>query len=56
MKVLAALALWATGPALAAEITPQALDRSETFGAAQVVILGELHDNPTHHAHQARAE
>ena len=55
MKVLAALALWATGPALAAEITPQALDRAETFGAAQVVILGELHDNPTHHAHQARA-
>lgn len=55
MKVLAALAILATGPALAAEIPPQALDRAATFAGADVVILGELHDNPTHHAHQARA-
>ena len=55
MKVLAALAILAASPALAAEIPPQALDRAATFAGADVVILGELHDNPTHHAHQARA-
>jgi uncharacterized iron-regulated protein len=55
MKVLAALAILAAGPALAAEIPPQALNRAATFAEADVVILGELHDNPTHHAHQARA-
>jgi uncharacterized iron-regulated protein len=55
MKVLAALAILAAGPALAVEIPPQALDRATTFAGADVVILGELHDNPTHHAHQARA-
>jgi uncharacterized iron-regulated protein len=55
MKVLAALAILAAGPALAVEIPPQALDRVATFAGADVVILGELHDNPTHHAHQARA-
>jgi uncharacterized iron-regulated protein len=55
MKVLAALAILAAGPALAVEIPPQALDRAATFAGADVVILGELHDNPTHHAHQARA-
>ena len=42
-------------PTFAAEILPEALDRPETYGGAQVVVLGELHDNPTHHAHQARA-
>jgi uncharacterized iron-regulated protein len=55
MKVLAALAILAAGPALAVEIPPQALDRATTFAGADVVILGEFHDNPTHHAHQARA-
>lgn len=43
---LAALALIAA-PALAADIPPQAT-------AAQVVFLGEVHDNPAHHAEQAR--
>jgi uncharacterized iron-regulated protein len=55
MKVLATLAILAAGPALAVESPPQALDRVATFAGADVVILGELHDNPTHHAHQARA-
>jgi uncharacterized iron-regulated protein len=55
MKVLAALAILAAGPALAVEIPSQALDRAATFAGADVVILGELHDNPTHHTHQARA-
>jgi uncharacterized iron-regulated protein len=55
MKVLATLAILAAGPALAVEIPPQALDRATTFAGADVVILGEFHDNPTHHAHQARA-
>jgi uncharacterized iron-regulated protein len=55
LAALAALAGLAALQALAAELDPAALDRAETFGAADVVILGELHDNPTHHAHQARA-
>lgn len=46
--VLAAL----SGAATASEITPDALG---TLPAAQVVVLGELHDNPTHHLNQARA-
>lgn len=55
MKVIAALAALAALPAFALELDPAALGRAETFGTADVVILGELHDNPTHHAHQARA-
>jgi hypothetical protein len=39
-------------PALAEWIRPSALDR---LPAADVVILGEVHDNPQHHANQARA-
>lgn len=51
----------ATGAALAAllplvapagEIGPDALD---TLPRADIVVLGEVHDNPLHHAHQARA-
>jgi uncharacterized iron-regulated protein len=55
MKVIAALAALAALPAFALELDPAALGRAETFGTADVVILGELHDNPTHHAHQAHA-
>jgi len=55
MKVIAALAALAALPAFALELAPAALGRAETFGTADVVLLGELHDNPTHHAHQARA-
>ncbi|MDZ4137073.1 MAG: ChaN family lipoprotein, partial [Paracoccaceae bacterium] len=43
--------LWAV-PLAASEITADALDR---LPAAQVIILGEVHDNPAHHANQARA-
>jgi hypothetical protein len=39
-------------PVLAERIGPSALDR---LPAADVVILGEVHDNPQHHANQARA-
>ncbi len=46
--VAAALA----GPAAAEQVTPAALD---ALLPADVVILGEVHDNPVHHAHQARA-
>lgn len=55
MKTAAAMLALAASPAFAAQIDPTDLDRAQTFGAAQVVILGELHDNPTHHTHQARA-
>lgn len=34
------------------EITPEAL---EALPSADVVVLGEVHDNPDHHANQARA-
>ncbi len=54
MKVLAVLLFLAT-PALSGEIAPEALDDPSTFGGADVVALGEIHDNPVHHAHQARA-
>lgn len=40
------------GAAAAGEITAEALER---LPEAQVVILGEVHDNPVHHLHQARA-
>ena len=39
-------------PAVAAEITPDDLD---TLPPADVVFLGEVHDNPLHHTHQTRA-
>ncbi|MCF8509978.1 MAG: ChaN family lipoprotein [Rhodobacteraceae bacterium] len=54
MKALA-LFLALASPATAAEIAPEALDAMATFRGAQVVILGEIHDNPIHHGHQARA-
>ncbi len=34
---------------------PADLDAANTYGKADVVILGEIHDNPLHHANQARA-
>lgn len=55
MKVLACLMAVLALPAFGDEIAPEALDRPATFAGADVVILGELHDNPVHHAHQARA-
>lgn len=46
------LALSLGGAAAAREIGPDALDR---LPEVDVVVLGEVHDNPAHHAHQARA-
>ncbi len=51
MRILPLLLLCAT-PALAERIDPAALDHLPT---ADVVVLGEVHDNPEHHANQARA-
>ncbi|MBW6507245.1 MAG: ChaN family lipoprotein [Rhodobacteraceae bacterium] len=51
MKALAALAFALAMPAGAAEIGPEALPGLR----APVVILGEVHDNPAHHANQALA-
>lgn len=44
--------LLAAGPAFSDQITPDAF---AALPPADVVILGETHDNPTQHAHQARA-
>jgi len=51
LPVLAALLALAL-PLRAGEIAPAALD---ALPPADVVVLGELHDNPAHHANQARA-
>ena len=48
---LVALLLMAV-PAGAREIGPDVLD---ALPQVDVVVLGEVHDNPAHHAHQARA-
>lgn len=49
---LVALALTLATAAGGTEMTVEMLDH---LPPAQVVILGEVHDNPTHHANQARA-
>jgi len=46
-----ALALACAAPAGAAEVGPDALDALR----ADIVVLGEVHDNPGHHLNQARA-
>lgn len=46
-------AFWAAAAATAEEVRPE---RLETLVAGHdVVLLGEIHDNPAHHANQARA-
>jgi uncharacterized iron-regulated protein len=55
MKVLAAVLMLFAVPVLADEVALADLDRSDTYRGADVVVLGEVHDNPVHHAHQARA-
>ena len=52
--IRAALALFAlcAGPGMAEPLPPAALERMR---AADIVILGEVHDNPAHHAVQAQA-
>lgn len=53
----AAIFVFATlgGAAAARELAPEALDDPALYGGAEVVLLGEVHDNPAHHAAQARA-
>ena len=51
VAVLIAAAL----PAAAEEVAPGALTDPATFDGAEIVLLGEVHDNPTHHARQATA-
>jgi len=46
------LTLLLCGAAAAREIAPDALD---SLPAVDIVVLGEVHDNPAHHRNQARA-
>ena len=50
-----ALIAFLAGPAEAREISLRELDDPALYGSAEVVLLGEVHDNPAHHAAQARA-
>lgn len=52
MRAALALVLAIAAPAAASEIGPDALG---DLPAADVIFLGEVHDNPAHHAHQASA-
>ncbi|MFN4099684.1 MAG: ChaN family lipoprotein [Pararhodobacter sp.] len=52
MKAAILLTLFAAMPALAEPIPEASLD---SLPPAQVVVLGEVHDNPQHHLNQARA-
>ncbi|WP_273248350.1 ChaN family lipoprotein [Sediminimonas qiaohouensis] len=52
MRVFAYIAALLTAAPVWAGLDPGVLERMR---AAQVVILGEVHDNPAHHAAQARA-
>lgn len=52
MKWLALLILIAAAPVAAEAIDPSRLD---DLPAADVILMGEVHDNPIHHANQARA-
>lgn len=52
MRTLLVLAILAALPAAAQPISETDLDR---LPAADVVVLGEVHDNPQHHLNQARA-
>lgn len=52
MRAVLLAALLAATPALGREIGPDALD---ALPQVDVILLGEVHDNPAHHANQARA-
>ena len=52
MRYIAACAFLATSPAFAELIEP---DEVATLPSADVIFLGEVHDNPAHHEVQARA-
>lgn len=51
-ETIALVTVLAASPAFSEQISPDALD---ALPPADVVILGEIHDNPLHHTHQARA-
>ena len=53
--IRAAALILAALPAAAEEVAPEALSDPVTFAGAEVVLLGEVHDNPIHHARQAAA-
>ena len=42
-------------PGVAREATPADLADPATWAGAEIVLLGEVHDNPAHHANQAAA-
>ena len=50
MRCLALIAAFVCGPAIAG---PLAVELLERVADAPVVIVGEVHDNPSHHAVQA---
>lgn len=50
MRCLALIAAVASGPAIAGPLSVDLLDR---LASAPVIIVGEVHDNPAHHAVQA---
>lgn len=50
MRRLALIATFLAGPAIAGPFTVDLLDRA---ASAPVIIIGEVHDNPAHHAAQA---
>ncbi|GAB4274689.1 MAG: ChaN family lipoprotein [Pararhodobacter sp.] len=52
MKWIVALLIVCAGPALAGQIDEATLD---ALPPADVIVLGEVHDNPVHHLNQARA-
>lgn len=52
---MALLLLLAAGPAWAGEIAADALPARVAADAPQVLVLGEIHDNPAHHRTQAAA-
>lgn len=55
MKALAALLMICAAPVWAERIDPVDLIGIAASHPADVVVLGEIHDNPAHHANQARA-
>jgi len=50
MRCLALIAAVACGPAVAGPLPVELLDR---LASAPIIIVGEVHDNPTHHVAQA---
>ena len=55
IRAAALVSLLMSLPAAAREVTSNALDDPATYAGAEIVLLGEVHDNPVHHARQAEA-